>query len=83
MEENNEEVKAYSKVPAKVNMWSSFKNFWLTPIELELTPKQRKVFQEVHDFWHQEIYFENGGLYLRKPACEGIEDEEPKINITL
>ena len=24
-------------------------------LSLELTPKQEKVFQEVHDFWTQEI----------------------------
>lgn len=81
MEENNEQ-KVYSKVPAKVDAWTSFKKFWLQPIELELTPKQKKVFQEVRDFWCQEIYYENGGLYLRKPKADSIE-EKPEINVTL
>ena len=36
-----------SNLPTEVSVW--------TKIKLELTPKQEKVFREVHDFWNQEI----------------------------
>lgn len=85
MEEEKVESKVYSKVPAKVTMWNSFKNFWLHPIVLELTPHQKKVFQEVHDFWNQEIYIEKGEVRLRKPqtADSIINEEEAEIKISL
>lgn len=42
-------------VPAKVSVWSKVKQFLCQEITVELTPKQEKVFQEVHDFWHQDV----------------------------
>ena len=42
-------------VPEKINMWTKIRNFLLQDITVTLTPKQEKVFQEVHDFWHQEV----------------------------
>ena len=47
-------------LPSEVSIWSKirsflFKEIEITDTELALTPKQEKVFQEVHDFWHQEI----------------------------
>lgn len=65
MEENNvnmaepmnggvEDGKAET-LPTKVNAWTKIKNFLFQEITVELTPKQEKVFKEVHDFWHQEI----------------------------
>ena len=42
-------------LPAKVSVWTKVKKFLCQDITVELTPKQEKVFQEVHDFWHQEI----------------------------
>ena len=79
--EENDEVKAYSKVPAKVSPWSSFKSFALYPIVLELTPYQQKVFNEVSDFWNQEIYFDKG-IHLRPRQREEQEDvPELKVNL--
>ena len=94
MEENNES-KVYSKVPAKITMWTSFKNFWLQPITLELTPSQKKVFTEVHNFWNQEVYINKGVLHLRKgedqltqeaeaqSAAQAQSDDEPEVKISL
>ena len=65
MDENNNS-KVYSQVPAKVGFWQRFKDFWTQPITLELTPKEKKVFAEVHAFWNQEIVVENGKVHLRK-----------------
>ena len=46
-------------LPAKVSVWSKVKNFLFQEIKVELTPKQEKVFQEVHDFWHQDITWQS------------------------
>ena len=47
-------------LPSEVSVWSKIRNFLfkevaITDAELTLTPKQEKVFKEVHDFWNQEI----------------------------
>lgn len=50
-------------LPALVGMWSKVKHFMLKkidldkPIVIQLTEKQQKVLNEVHDFWFQEISF--------------------------
>ena len=44
-----------SNLPAEVSVWTKIKNFLFHEVKLELTPKQEKVFREVHDFWNQEI----------------------------
>ena len=76
--ENNEIEKnssGYTKVPAKVSPWTSFKNFLFQDIVVELTPKQEKVFKEVRDFWTQEIYFDNG-FHLRPYSYKSVENSE-------
>lgn len=84
MEDNNETNKIYSKVPAKTGFWTSFKNFWLQPIVIELTPHQKKVFKEVHDFWNSEIHVEDGNVVLRKSAEDIVDDEEdPDVKVSL
>ena len=42
-------------LPAQVSIWTKVKNFLFQDFTVTLTPKQEKVFQEVHDFWHQDI----------------------------
>ncbi len=79
--EENEEVKEYSKVPAKVDAWSSFKKIALYNITVELTPHQQKVFKEVSDFWNQEIYLDNGNVRLR--PRDYMEDVGPELNVEL
>ncbi len=46
---------AQGGVPAKVSGWTKVKQFLCQEITIDLTPKQQKVFQEVHDFWHQDV----------------------------
>ena len=48
-----------NNLPSEVSVWTKIRNFLCQDIKLELTPKQEKVFQEVHDFWHQEITGDN------------------------
>lgn len=62
----------------KNSVWSSFKSFWSYQIKLELTPYQKKVFQEVSDFWNQEIYFDKG-FHLK--ASRNIE-QSPEVKIS-
>ena len=42
-------------LPSKVSGWSKLRKFLSYEITVELTPYQEKVFQEVGDFWRQEI----------------------------
>jgi hypothetical protein len=50
-------------LPAQVGVWSKIKGFLFQeidlnkPIVLELTPKEEKVLNEVHDFLFQEVKF--------------------------
>lgn len=50
-------------LPQKVGLWGKIKNFLFQEIDLnkeitfELTPKEKKVLKEVHDFWFQDIHF--------------------------
>ena len=44
-----------NNLPTEVSVWTKIRNFLCQDISFELTPKQEKVFQEVHDFWTQEI----------------------------
>lgn len=53
-------------LPSEVSVWTKIRNFLCQDINLELTPKQAKVFQEVHDFWHQEITGEKIKKFLFK-----------------
>ena len=49
-EQNQENV-----LPVKQGFWSKFKNFWLQEINVELTPKQQKIEDEINEFLHREI----------------------------
>lgn len=42
-------------LPTEINVWTKIKNFLFQDVVVDLTPKQAKVFQEVHDFWHMEL----------------------------
>ena len=61
--DENETNQAGSTLPAKVGVWAKIKGFLFQeinlnkPIVLELTPKEEKVLNEVHDFLFQEIRF--------------------------
>lgn len=61
--DENETNQAGSALPSKPSVWSKVKGFLFQeinlnkPIVLELTPKEEKVLNEVHDFLFQEIRF--------------------------
>ena len=79
--ENNGNDSVYTKVPAKVSPWTSFKNFLFQDVVIELTPNQEKVFKEVRDFWTQEIYYDKG-FHLRPNKFTNMEDtQEVKVSL--
>lgn len=49
------EVKQNQTLPTEIGFWSKFKSFWLQEINVELTPYQQKVEDEINEFLHQEI----------------------------
>jgi hypothetical protein len=63
LDETVQEQQAGSALPAKIGVWSKIKGFLFQeidlnkPIVLELTPKEEKVLNEVHDFLFQEVKF--------------------------
>ena len=65
MEEKN--INQNATVPAEISVWTKVKNFLFQEITVELTPKQEKVFKEVHDFWHQEITGQDVRDFLFQP----------------
>ena len=44
-------------LPVKQSFWGNFKAFWLQEVDIELTPKQQKVEDEINEFLHQEVSF--------------------------
>lgn len=44
-----------SGLPTNVGFWSKFKDFMFQEINVELTPRQQKVEDEINEFLHQEI----------------------------
>lgn len=52
-----------SNLPVKVGFWGKVKGFLfqeidlMAPVTLELTPKEEKVFSDVHDFLFQDVDF--------------------------
>ena len=63
LDENEGVNKTGNNLPTKIGIWSKVKSFLFQeinlskPIVLELTPKEEKVLNEVHDFLFQEIRF--------------------------
>lgn len=90
MEEKNvnvaEPMNGESKgLPTEISVWTKVKNFLFQDIKVELTPKQEKVFKEVHDFWHQDITGKDVHNFLfHEITAKSIKDFWlQKIEITL
>ena len=85
VEEMNAGEGTEKTLPAKVSFWTKVKQFLCQEITIELTPKQEKVFQEVHDFWHQDITGQDvKNLLLHEITWQSTKDFWlQKIDITL
>ena len=53
--ENNLSNTQLNNAIAQVSVWTKVRNFLFQEINVTMTPKQEKVLQEVHDFWHQDV----------------------------
>ena len=42
-------------LPVEKGFWSNFKAFWLQDVNIELTPKQQKIENEINEFLYKEI----------------------------
>ena len=78
-------TEAGTALPTKPSIWTKIKNFLCQDITVELTPKQEKVFKEVHDFWHQEITGQDvREALMHEITWQGTKDFWlQKIDITL
>lgn len=81
----NTGVEGEKTLPAKISPWTKMKKFLFQEITVELTPKQEKVFKEVHDFWHQDITGETvKNVLLHEITWQSTKDFWlQKIEITL
>ena len=53
-----------NQLPTKVSFWSKFKAFLLQDINVELTPYQQKVEDEINEFLHQEVTWQGVKNFL-------------------
>lgn len=76
-EVNNITTNSQSNLPAKPGLWARFKGFlfqeirWNEPINVELTPYQQKVEDEINEFLHQEITWEKVHDFLFQDVTFG------------
>ena len=48
-------ARSNTRLPEKTSFWTKFKNALFCEIQIELTPYQQKVEDEINDFLHSEI----------------------------
>ena len=57
---------ARTNLPEKTGFWTKVKNALLYDVEVELTPYQQKVEDEINDFLHQEVTWQSFKNFLFK-----------------
>ena len=55
---------ARTNLPEKTGFWTKVKNALLYDVEVELTPYQQKVEDEINDFLHQEVTWQSFKNFL-------------------
>ncbi len=58
MEEENQQL------PVKLGFWNKFKSFLFQDINVELTPYQQKVEDDINGFLHQEVTWQGVKNFL-------------------
>lgn len=53
-----------NQLPTKVGLWSKIKSFLFQEINVELTPYQQKVEDDINEFLHQEITWQGFKNFL-------------------
>ena len=62
-------------LPAKVGMWSKVKTFFLQDITVELTPAQQKFEDDLNDFLHIEITWQDFKDFLFQDITFGKKNK--------
>lgn len=76
---SRQEVASDSNLPTTVGFLNKLKHFWADINKpLVLTPKQEKVFKEVHDFLFQEITFPELHAFLFSDVGKKKKNKEQK-----
>ena len=63
-------------LPVERGFWSSFKAFWLQDINVELTPKQQKMENEINEFLYQEITWDKIHDFLFQEVTFGKKNKD-------
>lgn len=62
-------------LPAKTGMWSKVKSFFLQDIRVELTPAQQKFEDDLNDFLHLEITWQDFKDFLFQDITFGKKNK--------
>ncbi len=62
-------------LPAKVGMWQKVKAFFLQDIRVELTPAQQKFEDDLNDFLHMEITWQDFKDFLFQDITFGKKNK--------
>lgn len=63
-------------LPVERGFWSNFKAFWLQDVNIELTPKQQKVENEINEFLYQEITWQKIHDFLFQEVNFGKKNKD-------
>ena len=67
-------------LPVERGFWSNFKAFWLQDVNIELTPKQQKVENEINEFLYQEITWQKIHDFLFQEVTFGKKNKDQAPN---
>ena len=64
-----------SALPTKVSFWTKIKNFLFQDINVELTPYQQKIEDEINEFLHQEVTWQGFKNFLFQDVTFGKKNK--------
>ena len=67
-------------LPVERGFWSNFKAFWLQDVNIELTPKQQKVEDEINEFLYQEVTWQKIHDFLFQEVTFGKKNKDQAPN---
>ena len=69
-----------TSLPVERGFWSNFKAFWLQDVNIELTPKQQKIENEINEFLYQEITWQKIHDFLFQEVTFGKKNKDQAPN---
>ena len=64
-----------ASLPVERGFWSNFKAFWLQDVNIELTPKQQKVENEINEFLYQDVTWQKIHDFLFQEVTFGKKNK--------